>query len=808
MVIGENSFGQKLADIIPGFSMGNISRTKFESSRYEHLTSPFTKAINKKVADNYYKNTLKLLGYDDDAAADHMNSDGFGNRMINWGLSTLASTQIGEGSSQYFNSALRRRFAYDETDAYEYMRNFSASANKIMQIAAENGFNSLTANEALKLGGQLIASGRYDDADYFDTVFKDDKGNEVKKNRISEDIKKYAKGVRDLGDALQGGLDELFESFKKLTGNAVTSTSYGRFNAVARSLGDAIMYGNVSEQLVQQAAQTYQSANQGVSTQALSGVQAIQAETITANRGLVENSTEQGVRNIMFNQHRSDMASGRLRNTSAAYTHFLKGEEATAENWQKFVDKLGGEVTDAAVSSYIADNNLSAAFLNSTIVNNNMADTNIVNSGFRNRRKDLEQAWRTKIGDVEYQQQLGFVLYEDDLYLDSNDLYKRIMTINPKNGEKVYAQVEQMRNSLFSTYIDNTADSRDILSTIKGDQRAENLEKHAKMSHFLFDGINGKSVDGFAGVLNAMSKEWGPNDAKVATLVQGFFGMETSGDLSNEFKEKLRTGTLTKGDLEKYGITQDKLDYINSLSHEERKLLIGSAYLDDTDVEVEGEVPAVDENGNPILDKNGKPTMKKETRKYGDLRRNLMRLGQKAKGETLDPKELKEMERSFDAMAEVGVISKKQAKEYKYRMSHGISISEEIPDLVIEAGMKADELASKYSLEGDQAKTLHQTVASTASENLTAEQFDKRKNDVIDQLLDAKIGGNVTVKNFKDENGGFEANSAEAEAFKQIKADVDKMFGSFDDNEIERFLNKILDGIKDVISAINNNKNK
>lgn len=805
MVIGENSFGQKLADIIPGFSMGNISRTKFESSRYEHLTSPFTKAINKEVADNYYKNTLKLLGYEDDAAQKHMESDGFGNRMINWGLKALASTQIGEGSSQYFNSALRRRFAYDETDAYKYMRNFSASANDIMQIAAKNGFNSLTANEALKLGGQLIASGRYDDADYFDTVFKDDKGVEVKKNRISEDIKKYAKGVRDLGDALKGGLDELFESFKKLTGNAVTSTSYGRFNTIARSLGDAIMYGNVSEQLVQQAAQTYQAANQGVSTQALSGVQAIQAETVTANRGLVENSTEQGVRSIMFNQHRSDMASGRLRNISAAYTHFLRGGEATDENWRKFVENLGGEVTDAAISQYIADNNLSASFLNSTLVNNNMADTNIVNSGFRNRRKDLEQAWKNTIENDKSLQAMG--LTSDDLYLDAEALYKKIQKINPENATAIYGQVEQMRDSLLSTYIDNTADSRDILSTIKGDQRAENLAKQAEMGHYLFDSINGKSVEGFAGVLNAMSKKWGKNDAKVATLVQGFFGMETSGNLSDEFKARLKEGTLTEGDLEKYGITQEKLDYINSLSHEERRLLIGSAYLDDADVEVE--VPVVGKDGKPVVDKDGKPTTKTETRKYGDIRRNLMRLSQKAaSNEALTPEELKEMERSFDAMAEMDVISKKQAKEYKYRMSHGISIQDEIPDLVIEAGMKADELASKYSLGTEAAKKLHQTVASTASENLTAEQFDKRKNDVIMHLVDAKIGKDkVSRENLSKENGGFEENSAEAKAFKQIKADVDKMFGSFDDNEIERFLNKILDGIKDVISAINNNKN-
>lgn len=794
MVIGNNSFGQKLSDIIPGFSMGNISRTRFERDRYSHLTDPFTKAVNKEVADNYYANTLKLLGYDANAAKAHMESDGFGNRMINWGLSALANTQIGAGSSQYFNSALRRRFAYDETDAYKYMRNFSAAANDIMQVAAANGFNSLTANEALKLGGQLIASGRYDGVSDLETVFKDNKGVEVKKNRISEDIKKYAKGVRDLGDALQGGLDELFESFKKLTGNAVTSTSYGRFNTIARSLGDAIMYGNVSEQLVQQAAQTYQASNQGISTQALSGVQALQAETIAANRGLVENSTAQGVRSIMFNQHRSDMASGRLRNISAAYTHFLRGGEATDENWQRFVNTLGGEVTDAAISQYVAANNLSASFLNSTLVNNNMADTNIVNSGFRNRRKDLEKAWATTINSAKSLQGLG--LTSDDLYLDAEALYRKIQKINPENATTIYGQVEQMRDSLLSTYIDNTSDSRDILSTIRGDQRAENLAKHAEMSHFLFDGINGKSIGGFAGVLNAMSKKWGPNDAKIATLVQGFFGMSTSGALSDEFKARLKAGTLTEGDLKKYGITQEKLDYINSLSSEERRLLIGSAYLDDADVEVEV----------PGLDKDGKPTTKTETRKYGDLRRSLMRLSQKAAKETLTLDELKEVERSFDAMAEMEVISKKQAKEYKYRMSHGISIQDEIPDLVIEAGMKADELASKYSLGTEAAKKLHQTVASTASENLTAEQFDDRKNKVIDQLLDAKMGKDVTVKDFKKENGGFKEGSTEAEAFKQIKADVDKMFGSFDDNEIERFLNKILDGIKDVISAINNNK--
>jgi hypothetical protein len=292
-----------------------------------------------------------------------------------------------------------------------------------------------------------------------------------------------------------------------------------------------------------------------------------------------------------------------------------------------------------------------------------------------------------------------------------------------------------------------------------------------------------------------MSKKWGPNDAKVATLVQGFFGMETSGSLSDEFRKKLTAGDLKTADLAKYGITQEKLDYINSLSSEERRLLIGSAYLDDADVEVEV----------PGLGKDGKS--KTETRKYGDLRRNLLRLGQKAANEALTPDEFKEVERSFDAMTEMEVISKKQAKEYKYRMAHGISLQDEIPDLVIEAGMKADELASKYSLDTKAAKTLHQTVASTASENLTAEQFDDRKNKVIDQLLDAKMGTNVTVTDFKNENGGFKAGSPEAEAFKQIKADVDKMFGSFDDNEIERFLNKILDGIKDVISAINNNKN-
>ena len=838
LVIGQNSFGQMLEDIIPGFSSGNISRIKFEGKRYNHLTTPFTESIQQQVADNYYKNTLSLLGYSDEAAAKHMNSDDLGNRFVNWGLKKLAKVQIGEGTSQFFDAALNRRFAYDEPSAYGYMQSFSGAANAVMKTAAERGFNSLTANEALKLGGQLIASGRYDDVD----LSKD-------QNRVVNDIKKYAKGVRDLGDALKGGLDELFESFKKLTGNAVTSTTSGRFNNIANSLGNAIMYGNVSEQLVQQAAKTYQSANQGMSTQALSGVQAIQAETVLANRGEIENSTEQGVRAIMFNQHRTDMVSGRLRNTAAAYTHFLGGKEASEEQWQNFVKAIGGDVSDEAISSYIVDNNISSSFLNSTLVNNNMADTNIVNSGFRRRRQELDRMWANTLEN----DPMFKGLTADDLYLDSTDLYNKVISLGGTAED--YATIDEKRSRLFSTYIDNSADSRDIISAIKGDRRAQQIEQHAAMSDFLFDGIQGKSVKGIPGILEAMSQKWGANDAKVATIVQGFFGMATPGDAEQLMKEIQVNGTqLTPETLAKYGITQDRLDYINSLGTEERRMLIGSSYMDATEVSLD------DGKGGKI------------NRTYGDMRRELLNIGQKnyvlqqersqlaairtkiATGATLnedditflqgiatkenvkgvdklienyDPenedsttallkqigefedreisKEDKEIvQQSVDAMLSKGIVTKKQAKELTWRYTHGLTADDPVPDVVVNAGMKSDELSSKYTLTEDASKKLHSVVTDAAGAELDEKQTKKKKSEVSAILAEQVFGDKSQEMLDKFSKG--ELTGEDATKMKQIFSDVDKLFKDNHNDPILNFLSKILDKITETIEAINNGK--
>lgn len=360
---GSNGYGMPNSALIAGRSVGHAYDQYQRAVQQDAYTTPFADRILQMGGAKVYENTLRTLGYSNEAAYKQaFMSNETGAHTARQLGAMWVDKQAGEGIRQYAIASYEamRRFHTRGSQGYRDLgHSFAIAGQEIFKGVSTGELGAYTLNEAYQMGSHLMSSGKYSSIS----------DSRQRVNNIKRDLKQYASGIADLKDALGGSLDDVLTQFEALAGNSAAAVGSARFKNIARSLYQTTTYGRASNELIQSAVAAQHSMYQGTGLmQSASVASGLFNANVLAHGVHIEGANADYMSQGMMEQNQMWVSSGRRKELAAAFSYYAdkKGIEQNQENFKKFLNtELNGQASAEAVSNYLKNNQVRGDYINS-----------------------------------------------------------------------------------------------------------------------------------------------------------------------------------------------------------------------------------------------------------------------------------------------------------------------------------------------------------------------------------------------------------------------------------------------------------
>lgn len=602
MLVGTNSFNLPGSGILPGKSFAHSYSTYQQMQEQQQFNSPIAKSISSAVGDRIYESSLRLMGWSQKDINDARNRTGgqFMRDVISFGADLYLNKPL-----EYFgNTAQRRMFMNPSVGASALSKSFTDAGAEIIKGIGDGSIQGYSIEDALKVSTLFTRQGKYDFTD-----------NSQRATKMKKDLQDYAEGINNLRDALQGSLEQVLDSFEKLTGSSATIMQKDRFTAISRGLYGATTIGGVTPQLLQSAIATQHATLQGLgATQATSATLGTLNANILANGVSVEGASQNLMNEALTRQSSRWMATGKAKELTAAFGWWAdtQGKARTAETFEEFRSSvMNGNLSETNVRRYLQRNKVSGTYINSARNARNMASPYIYQAFHEQNVQSYENAFSN------FQARNG--LKATDMYLTDDELFQQLSerekqrtgrnSLSRSALDRITQTVESRRNIIRG--ITQTTDADNGLNILRNQKQMLNQQQVAQGS-VLLQGLLGQqtSIGGIAGVIQHMIKDKGISSDTIGGILSSYLGTDVRmGDLKGKNKSQImaeiRKATGLKSDVDVEKAVGWAVQNVPKMHDSERSLLFNTSK---------------DKQEYTITDASGK----KMTGKWGDLRKKLV----------------------------------------------------------------------------------------------------------------------------------------------------------------------------------------
>lgn len=776
--VGNSSLGVSLNRILENksytHSMGQYDAYKARTN----FTNPITENIYNIAGDKLYQSSLRLLGYPASKAQEMSRDGGPGVSALKW-LASLGMESSMKSSASAFANAAYNQILYASPSAN--MRNaresYKAAGEAIFNSIAANELKGYTTSEALAVASTFIRQGRYNNIDESDT-----NANNTRVNRIKQDLKAYSEGIMNLRDGLQGSLEEVLQSFEKLTGSSATVMQKDRFTAITRSLYNATTFGGVTPQLLQAAVATQHAYLQGLgATQATSTAMGIVNANVIAQGATVEGATDNTMAEALNRLGGQWVSTGRLKELTAAFQWWSdnKRVERNAETFQQFINnELGGNIAADNVHNYLVTQNIDAAYINSSRVRRNMASP-YMHQAFLQERVNQYQKQFAQL------QKQNSLIQNEDIFISDDDFFARMQERYRASGltdSEATSQADKAvraRRNMYGNlmYMTDADTGFNLLKNIGMMDRQQRRRKSTDIMAKLIG--NNRSISGLAGALQTMLKDH-PDEFTFADIVRGSLGL----DLSNDQIRDLMKNGVTEDALRNVGLKESDitfaLDHLSKLSSAERVMLF-------------------DESNDERKLRNVKDGDKITT--YGDLRksisqqiRTLRTLDRNSKDKDIirqREEANKLLSSQLDRAVDEGLLSKSDAYTIRYGSRAGVNFGDDQAAVQVikrtyEAATYAQEKLNKSK---DEADKFGESIAKLSILDKNSKAYKDTRADIIKEMVKSKDYDNIK---------GDDKQTAEQKKQKMAEQHLDSLLKGSPDS-IEEWLAAIFNELRNLV---------
>ena len=572
---GTNIFSTPNSAFIPGKSYQHSIGTYYREQEKTTFTTPIANAINDAVGSRIYNSSLRMLGWSQEQIDAHLKTSE-GAKFMQGALSFGSSLYYGQAVNAFTNTAYRRMYANPQ-NMPQFTDSFVQAGKGIVEGISNGSIQGYSVDEAFKVAAMFTRQGRYD--------YTNQRATKIKK-----DLQDYAEGINNLRDGLQGSLEQVLDSFAKLTGSSATVMQKDRFTALTRSLYGATTFGGVTPQTLQSAIATQHAYLQGTgATQATGAALGLINANILANGVSVEGASQNSMNEALVRRGTQWITTGRTKEITAAFGWWAdtNGKTRSAETFREFVqNSLGGNMSSTNVRRYLQNNNVSGEYINSARNRRNMASPYIIEA-LHNEDLALYNKNFNKL-------QRNYGLTEEDQWLTDDELTDKLMKRYTRNGRvspsdinRITKIVEERRNVIQG--ITRAGNADDGLNILRNQKQMVAQQQQAKVNKAVQLALGQQhSIGGVAGVLQRMIKNEGVSKDVIAETLGSFLGV----DIDTKSLGKLNTKDLNRVfDSAISELTGDKIvskeersayykflqEHTNKMSSEERNLLFDTS---------------------------------------------------------------------------------------------------------------------------------------------------------------------------------------------------------------------------------------
>lgn len=593
---GTNAMGVPNSALVSGKSIGHAYTESVRAQHRNNIVTPMYQAVLNMGGAQIYENSLRLLGYSAEAArAKATNPTDTSSQIMRHLGGMWVEQQAGNDIRYFANKSYESLYRFTNAPTDSARKSYGQLGAEIFRGVSVGAIGEYTLGEAYRMGGELLSTARY-------SAITDDK---QRINKIKHDLKTYARGVSDLKDALGGSLEEVLASFESLSGSSAALTGASRFNSLSRAVYQTKVYGGASNELLSTAVATQHAYFQGTGT---TQAHALAAGSLTAHilsKGVtVEGTNADEMEDALKSQNRQWLTTGRTRELAAAYSWYAntKGLELNQDTFQSFVKHIGGSATAEAVQTYLVNNQVSGAHINSDMVRRTMGQAEVTEGLMK---ADVYDKYKNLFNDAVKNGDLRtFFVEKEDIGLSNTDLEKTVKqryldnvvknggTINDKvRGEATLAAIQavEKRSALLDRILPGASNETKLAlvnnTGIALQERSKSKEQG--IAAYKKDLANVQSIDGLEGVFTKMIQK-GEGVANIKDVLSGFYGVTVTADMEKELRriQGIKDGKKQEEQMHHFMQTR-VVESKDGSNAEEAFLAEGKRRLSYTDMELE-----------------------------------------------------------------------------------------------------------------------------------------------------------------------------------------------------------------------------
>lgn len=759
---GANPYGMPNTAFMPNMSYAHSVGQYTQSKERSRFTDPITSTVYGQAGEQLYINSLRLLGYTQEKAKDLANSEAEGVRFLKWGSSLGMEMYMGASASRFANAAYQRAiYATPQQNLREIQDSYKAASKAIFEGVADGSIRGYTVPEALTVSSTFIRQGRYDNDD-----------NNTRVARIKRDLQDYAKGISNLRDGLQGSIEQVLDSFEKLTGSSATVMHKDRFTSLTRSIYNATVFGGVTPQLLQNSIATQNAYLQGFgATQATATALGTVNANVLAQGATVEGATLNTMSEGLNRLGAQWVSTGRLKELTAAYGWWAdtKGKQRNSETFQTFLqEQLNGDLSANNIRAWLEKENVSGEYINSARNRRNMAASYIHTAFLKERENLYSKSFSSLVNSSDG------MLSERDKFLSDDELFDRLKqayidkNVSVEDATIRANQLVTQRRRMYSDIMYMT-DADTGFNLLKNIGLMERQQRRQKSTDILANMLGtDKSVTGFAGALGTFMKNHKADKVTVADILKGVLGINVDDATINNIMDttdpKKLEDMLTEAGVKDTDI-KFAVDNLTKISDAERNIIFNSA-SDERKL--------------------------KDGTTYGDLRRSIASDIKRIRtsGKKPDNEELKKLRSNLDKAVSEGFITKQEA--FTIASSGDIDFrSTPKAYEIIDKAYKATEYAEKKLGITDRAKA--EEFGNNIKHISVLDKDSKEYKVAYDRAVNTILENDKDVKNLKVKDG---ENLAE----KQKELAVSKLESMIESpTDIVGFLSQILNELQKLV---------
>lgn len=507
-LLGKPGYGLSWTMLDPSKTLQyNIAQTQ----RRVQLNSALYGALNQAqgaVTDNLMTNFYSLMGYSPEMAR-LAAEQGRGGLLHTAAEQFLIRPQISDAYYNIGNALYNRSVAWNGNTPYgqgnesaAYWSHGGELLQTVITNAANKVYGGMSVSDASVLAGQMIGVGALEEGGSFSKASQGERQARIRK--FSRELRDYASSVNTLQDVIEGPVEQILESFEKLTGNKLVSMSVGRVDALSNAMRNVLMTGNISTQGVANlTAQQYGLIAPYGGNMTLASAMALSNAAALSYGHRIEGLSDIQLSGGLAQDNARMLLNGRLRMSAAAYTHWRRAhgyEDNQGTRERFFAQNINPE-------DYIRTNGVSGAELASVSTTNAMADPSFVAQA----RMGSVNTYRSLLDRM-----VGNLTVSDDRrerigkILNSTFDIGRMEEMLVKEGLVSQAEAAEIGRAVgvigrTAAGNSDTATAMGMLATTEGGASITMRTQGGSLFRKL-QGIKG-GVDGFAGIVNAFTGE-------------------------------------------------------------------------------------------------------------------------------------------------------------------------------------------------------------------------------------------------------------------------------------------------------------